>query len=303
MSSKKKIKKAVKTAPTEQDLLKALDELEKGAIPAQMKDADGGLATEGESLGVSADENAEKVVKKAKKASPPMEMSDDESSEDESEPDEESDDESEESMSKGEDSESVEKGDDDTSSSDRGAHETSSPDKEMTKSFKEVAEEDDTIAKAIEVSGFMEQLVALTSDSIDSLRKSVVELEAGNSQFNTRMRKAIVAIGNATMENRDLIKSLIEKLGGVPAPRREGKTLLSKSDIHDRSFTNDDSAGEGELDHTNPKHRQAVANWLFNKVTKGELDPTIVTMYESNTAALPLDLMKSCENDLFKSSS
>lgn len=105
----KKVKKSA-AGTTEKRLLKALDAVEKAAVPKEMRDADGGFATEGDGdeLQVSASEDAEpKGVKKGGRRRSDEESDDDVEKADDEMSEESSDEESSEESSGSDDEESA----------------------------------------------------------------------------------------------------------------------------------------------------------------------------------------------------
>lgn len=328
-----------KTKVSENDVLKALDALEgdvkKGKIPAEMKDADGGFATEGDGsvLQVSASENAEGAVKKSKgageafkkakkkkvKKAPPMDTSSSSSSEsspdEEGSPDDDMSSSSPDAMSKAVQSSSSSSSDSDsmskaTSASDMSSSESSSGEGEvskakakkskkapsMKKSLREVADDNDDLKKAMDISPFLEGLVDQLSDALGETRKSMTKRFTEIGERDDLVKKALIAIGKEVVSQGEMIKSLVERLEEVPSASRSRKSVLNKSDIVEKSFQKGE--GSDQIDHRDPKVKVKVLNWLLNKAEKGEIAAPLVSQYESGFG-IPGDLLKAAEHDLF----
>lgn len=329
MKNKKKL--------TENGLHKALDDLEgalrKGSIPEEMKNPNGGLATEGEDL---ADEVSASEAKKSKKPKLSIvkgkKKAMDTSDEDESSDEEGSEDDD---MSKAEgssdegagddDDEGVQKGgkkkvskrysasdassEDDMSKADNSSNEgvrKSKKSKKVAKSFKQEAEEDDNLNKAMEVSGFLEGLVDRASDSIDEMRKSLVELGEYNQGFDNKLAKALIAIGKQVDSQGELLKSLVDRLEGTPDSSRMRKSMLSKSDVRPRFEGDTDDEEENNMkkaDHADPRFRQKVTAVLLKKAMAKEIDPQYVTMYEAKLGGVPEEIITQATEEVVKSMS
>lgn len=319
----------------ETSLNKALDELEgqlsKGKlIPDEMKNPNGGLATEGTDIAdeVSASEGEAKKgkpevssLKKArKKKGMPAEMSDDSESE-ESSPEESGSEEDSDDMSKAgseEGSDDVEKkysASDESSSAESVSKAEASSASSMSKSkkksmkksrsvkksLKEQAEKNEDLRKAMDVSSFLEGLVDVVSEREAELTKALDDLREEQSGFNGKLAKALIAIGRKTSANEELLKALVERLEGTPDPSRARKSILTKSEISERF-----GGGEGDDRQevrSNPNIRRQVLGALIQKAANGEVPMTLVTSFESNLPIGGEDAMiiKSITDELKKS--
>lgn len=312
-------------------LHKALDELEDalekgGSIPEEMKNPNGGLATEGKDL---ADEVSASETKKSKKPDitikggkkKAIDMSDEDSDDEEGSEDDDSMSKAEGSSDEGgsvesvkkskkklnkkysasdaESSESMSKAED---SSEEGVRKSKKKSK-VTKSFKQEAEDDDKLSKAMEVSGFLEGLVDKTSDSLSDMQKALVELHEYNQGFDSKIAKALIAIGKKVDSQDELLKSLVDRLEGTPDPSRMRKSMLSKSDVRSRFEGDVDPNDLKKADHQDPRFRQKVTALLLKKAMSKEIDPQYVTMYEARLGGVPEDIIKSCEDEVLKSMS
>ncbi len=171
-------------------------------------------------------------------------------------------------MGKGDDDPDVNKADEDEDDYDK--KKKGAKKKSMRKSF----EERPTIKKAIEVSQFLEELTDSISDSVDGLRKAMLDGQQGQAGFNHRLAKAVVAIGN---EVSDLQKSLTE-IGNQPAAER--KSVLSKSELVARDFEGNEDGENHQGGGGTRVGKDDVLDFLVSKAEKGEIPPESVTEYE-----------------------
>jgi len=266
----------------ERDLLKALNELEdlveKGDA-LENQDTEGGLSTQGTPLSSKAPSGRSDTKKsdrmaKMLSASDTASDDDDEGSGDGASPDEQSDD------------------DDGDSGED------------TSKSFRQHADENDTMHKAIEISDFIAAMVDQTSDSLTDVQKSLTwvaenigtrieKSEAAQSNFNTRLAKAVVSIGNTVSG----LAELVGQLAGQPnVPQR--RAVLSKSEVVDPYLGGQPSGGDlGDVS------KSQIQDWLFDKAGRNEIDPVMVTVFEQNgynPEVLPVQIRKALINDLRK---
>lgn len=300
---------------TEKRLIKALNAVEKAAVPKQMRDANGGFSTEGDGdeLQVSAEEDAEpKNVKKGRRRGDEEESSvvkadeesgDEESSEESSDDEESSDEESSPPMAlsrkkgKGGKSKAVKKGGKSKEeSSEESSAETSEelsgeesigespkPVKKGKKgksvkkssSIKKSLMADEGNADVVNASEFIEQLLDSVSDSNAALTKSVRDQRVEQQEFNGMMAKAITLLGNVNLDQSKQLKRLRKALESVPMTGR-GKTLLNKSDVAERQFEQPEGVTEELDDQT---YRQAM-DVLVTLATKNQVKPELVTQFE-----------------------
>lgn len=293
----------------ERDLLKALTELEetieKGdALKAA--DPEGDLSTEGEALSDKAEAGRSDAKKGRRKEDLSKMMSasdmasDDGSGDDESEEGDKEDDES----------------DDDASP--------------MGKSFREQADDNETMSKAIEVSEFIEAMVDEVGAHLDATRKSLVKsfgkqmadivstmqahfdarlaaVQAAQAGFNAKMAKALTAIGTSVNEQEDMLKSL----GDRPALAPRGKAVLTKSEIAlppgmvpgaGGSMADGSGGGDDDLALLADVPSNRIFDWMFAKAQNNQLDPMLITAFEAtkDPSALPFQVRKALVNDLCK---
>ena len=302
----------------ERDLLKALNELEdmvaKGD-PLEESDPEGGLSTEGKPLSDSAPSGRSDTLKsnrvdrvlsgatagegvdpenpwKKKKRS----SNDDSSSTNRAHK----------AMPKDVDSDGDDLSDTSSSPDDDSGDDASSeePARRFGKSLRDRADGDETMRKAIEVSDFIEAMVDQTSGALVDVQKSLVAVsrqlssrmeksEAAQSNFNSRLAKAVVSIGNSV----NGLSEIVGKLAGQPhIPQR--KAMLSKSEIVDPYLGGEPSGGEF-ADFS----REQIQEWLFQKSCANEIDPVTVTIFEQNgfnPEVLPPHVRKALVNDLHK---
>lgn len=303
----------------ESKLLKALADLENSvekSDPLQAADPEGGFSTEGTPLSDAApsgksdakkggDSDSDADSDSTEKSFPP---GDDDSSSGE-EP-------------KKKTKKSFPPKDDDSSSDDASSDDSS--DDSTEKSFRQTAEQDETMAKAIEVSDFLEAFVDQISLTMltmtKSFQKSIADLEgrlnaridsrvskgiALSQDFNARLAKAISSIGTTVEEQSDLVKSLANQ----PATSPRGKALLSKSDVNQPPWGGN-GGGASMADGSGVDYAELasipadkVGDWLFAKSSRNQIDPRLIMAWEANkydVSTLPEEIQKSLANDLLK---
>lgn len=284
----------------ESALLKALAELEEGVEKGdELQDADteGGFSTEGEPLSKEAMKDGGEDADVAKAD----DSSDDESSDDGDEDDK---------ASKGLGCDHVFKGqmacracagrvakaDDDSDEDDKDDDDTS-------KSFRQRADQDDTLSKGIEVSDFLESIVNGMSETVEDLKKSVDQrigtFATERRDFDRRLAKAIVRIGNAVETLGSALgeqdKALRRVMNMPHVPQR--KSVISKSEIVEREF---ESGLQDPIRNIPPS---SLVNWLTQKAMSREINEMLVFEFEAsgyNPDVLPPDVKKSLVSDLCK---
>lgn len=349
-----------KTKIQESKLLKALAALEEGVEKGDvLEDADpeGGLSAEGAPLSDGAPRGRGESTKKSRRASASSPFASSSSGGDD---DSSSDDDSDESaasamsarrpppakkkkVSKSEPASKkrVRKADpvgDDSSSDDSGSDDSSSgADGSTSKSFREMAEGDETIRKGIIVNQFLEALVDqlslalhLTHKSIaKSMSSAIAEMEeritthvseclakslAVEGDFNVRLAKAVAAIGNTlqsdVLERVDGMSDMIKSLANQPVGSPRGKALLSKGEVNQPPWSGSASSGQRDdvsddetLNQLRELSTDTIGDWLFKKSAANAIDPRIVMAWEAdryNPEALPPPVRKALANDLLK---
>ena len=264
----------------EESLLKALNELEAAVAKSDvLEDADteGGLSSEGTPLSSKAPSGRGSVTKAAAVSSS------DAGSEDAA------------SDAGSEDAES-----DDAESDDAGSDDSEAP---AAKSFREVADADETMQKAIEVSDFIEAMVDQTSSSLGAVTKSLHRIEKSvgaridrsesvQQNFNARLAKAVVQIGNSVNELANIVRAFSDT---PSVPQR--RAVLSKSEVLQPHL------GGGAPDDLATADRSKIIDWLVNKSLANQLDAVTITAFEQsgyNPDALPPMVRKALANDLAK---
>jgi len=324
----------------ESKLLKAMAELEsviEKGDDLEDQDPEGGLSTEGTPLSNAAP-SGKSTKKSARRSS--SSSSDDASSVEKGGDDDD-------------DASSIEKADDDSSSagdkpnpfekkkdkkkskkvmkadasSDAGSADDASSDDDAEKSFREAVEADETVAKGIEVSLFLEAFVDQMGVHLASLQKSFTkQLDAAVSQlnaridnrvaksvsfqadFNSRLAKAVASIGESVQTD---VVDMIKSFGNAPAAPR-GKALLSKSEVNnppwagsqgqDNRMANGSEGGDftAELAELSS---EKIGDWLFKKSMKNEIDSKLILAWEADRydpATLPTQIRKALVDDLCK---
>jgi len=265
----------------EEDLLKHLNELEetveKGdALLAQ--NTEGGFSTEGTPL------SKKSKIDAAAKA---MSASDTDS-------DEDSDDASSDEGGEAEGGEDTEK-----CGAKKSEYDDADDDASTMKSFRERADEDETMRKSIEVSDFIEATVDNLDASLKELDQSlrstlgseIAKSVAAQSNFNQRLAKAVVSIGNEMREVCDLVKAIANQPN---IPQR--KSVLSKSEIVEPQL------GGMSASDILPS-REAMQGWLIEKAQAGIIDAVKVTEFEQSgydIGVLPMQMRKALVSDLSK---
>lgn len=179
----------------EDDLLKALNELEegsgvrKGEMPKNTKKANGGLSGKG-GQGPEADVDVS-----------------------------------------GNEGEPVAKGDiEDDEESDEGGEEESDEgtDDTASKSMRDRMLDNDDLRKGVEVSPFLEGLTDVVAGELESIEKSLGEFSGAQREFNGKIAKALVAIGRQQA-------AIAERLGVLAnLPAGERRSALNKSEVQER---------------------------------------------------------------------
>ena len=164
------------------------------------------------------------------------------------------------------------------------------------------------MAKAIEVSEFIEAMVDQVSVSHTQLSKSVARFprlldehltkaQEGQTAFNRRVAHGLVLIARQQAEQFDLLKSLANQ----PAPQPRGKAVLSKSEVNEPPFAG--QAGGAQATELGGIPQDKICDWLFEKAMAGSIDPLLPTAFENaqyNPAVLPPHVQKALASDLCK---
>jgi len=219
--------------------------------------------------------------------------------------------------------------DDDASGDDSG-----SGDPPAEKSFRQRAENDETMRKAIVVNRFIESMVDQLSLALHSMTKSVkrsfdalearltahidsrvAKSMASQHSFNVRMAKAVSAIGNTIQDDLvDIVKSIADQPAGQP----RGRAVLSKGEVNQPPWSgfasrlNEDqrllaggSEGGGGVDiealRALPPNK--IGDWLFAKSAKNQLDSRVILAWEADRydpAMLPPTVQKALADDLIQ---
>lgn len=335
-----------KTIP-ESKLIKAIAELEAVAKGDALEDADpeGGLSTEGEPLSTAAPrgrgEQARKSRRSSDSESPVSKASS--SGSDDSESDDDGDD-----SESGDDASSVSEmmsakpkveksaktkakvskaASRSSSSSDAG----SDDDDEAEKSFREMAEGDETMRKGIVVNDFLEAMVDQISLALynlgESVSKSIAEVEqrlsariddqvaksAGVQQaFNARLAKAVSAIGNTVQGDILGMADAIKSLANQPVSSGRGRAVLSKGEVNQPPWSSPANGGDPGMasgsggdyvEELKELSRDAIGDWLFKKLQTNQVDSRVIMAWEADRyqiEALPLQVRKALVNELCK---
>ncbi len=313
-----------KTIP-ESKLIKALAELEGVAKGDELEDADpeGGLSTEGTPLSDEAPSGRGETKKS--RGAPPFggSSSSDSSSDDD---DDSSDDASSDPPpppKKDKAKKSVRKAESDAGSDDESD--------DAEKSFREMADEDETMSKAIIVNDFIEAMVDQISVALHRVSKSIAKSLAGLEErltsriddtvakstatqqaFNVRLAKAVAAIGTTIQDDLSGVADVVKSLADQPVGSPRGKAVLSKGEINQPPWSGAQSVGadqrlangsEDYVDQLKELSSEAIGDWLFKKSANNQIDPRVILAWEAdryNVEALPDQVRKALANDLIK---
>ena len=143
---------------------------------------------------------------------------------------------------------------------------------------KSLVDGNEAIQESFEVSEFLKSFVDTMVEAHDletaQILSAVREGRDGQAEFNSKVQKAIVEIGNMLIE----MKKSMDNQGDQPA--RPAKTVLNKSDISERF----DNGGASQY------NVNQVKNALTDMAIKGECDTVVVSAYET-TGVMPTDLV------------
>ena len=205
-----------------------------------------------------------------------------------------------------------------STSSSSSSDDDSSDDDSTSKSFRDQVEGDETIAKAIEITPFLESLVdnfsvamkRLSQDFIKAIADTESRLNARidnrvaksvalQGDFNTRMAKAVTAIGESVQGD---VVDMIKSLSNSPAPITRGKAMLSKAEVNNPPWAGSqqsdsrmaDGSGDNFLTELQELSSEAIGQWLFAKSCKNEIDPKLILAWEA------VQVRKALVNDLCK---
>jgi hypothetical protein len=138
-----------------------------------------------------------------------------------------------------------------------------------TKSVRDSFRSNEVIRKGVEVSPFLESLTDVFGEEMDKLGKSIDAFQTQQDLFNARLQKAVIAIGNATVQIGQKVDAFGEQ------PQRTRKSVLLKSEVQDREFEGGDEAPQFS--------KSEVLSTMFDLVTKGELPALAVSTYETTS--------------------
>lgn len=329
----------------ESKLLKALAELEdvtKGD-PLEDQDPEGGLSTEGEPLSGAAPRGRGEQTKKSRNrasASSPFQAASSSSSDGSSDDD---DDASSPLMppkkGKKDKGKKVSKATARTASSssesddgsDDGSSDSGSDDAD--KSFREMAEDDETMQKGLQVNDFLEAMTDQLSLALlhvkESIAKSLMEMESrllahideglakstgSRRDFEVRLAKGIAEIGRTVVGDLLPMADMVKSLADQPAGSPRGKAVLSKGEVNrppwsgsnageDNRTLADGSGGGDDVEALRELGAKSMCDWLFKKGALGEIDPKVPIAFEADRydpAFLPEGVRKAMYNDLIK---
>jgi hypothetical protein len=312
----------------ESKLLKALAELEDVAKgdALEEQDPEGGLSTEGEPLSDAAPKGRGEQTKKSRGGNPFGNASSSSASSDDDDGDSDDDDDDPPpppKKSKDKDKKKVSKAASSASSDD--------DDDDAEKSFRDMAEDDETMRKGMLVNDFLEHMTDQLSLALlhvkEQLTKSIQEMEArltahiddglaksvaGRREFDVRLAKGVAAIGNAVVGDLLPMADMIKSIAAQPAPAARGKAVLSKGEVNQPpwggpSRTNEDqrlAAGSDDyVEELRELGTQAINDWLFRKSAQNQLDQNVILAFEADRydpAFLPSAVRKAIANDLIK---
>lgn len=316
----------------ESKLLKALAELEDVAKGDALEEADpeGGLSTEGEPLSDGAPRGRGEQTKKSRgRGSSPFGDSASSSS-DSSDDDDDDDDASSDASSPAPPPKKEKK---DKKAKVRKAADSSSEDDDdgAEKSFREMADGDETMRKGLLVNDFLTAMTDQLSLALlhvkESIAKSIAAAEArlaeriddhfakstaSRREFDVRLAKGIAAIGTAVHGELLPMADMVKALSDQPAPAPRGKAVLSKGEVNqppwggpasgaDRNMANGSDGETIEALRAIPTNQ--INNWLFDKIAKSQIDQNVSIAFEADRydpAFLPPAVRKALADDFIK---
>jgi hypothetical protein len=135
-------------------------------------------------------------------------------------------------------------------------------------SMKSLVGDSDTLRKGFEISPFLEALTDATTTSVDRLAKSQIDFQNETREFNARLQKAVIAIGNKLLS---LEKSQSEALEQPVVARP--RSVVRKSDVAERFEQEQDA----------PRFDKAqTLEALTELAIKGEVPSLVVSAYEGS---------------------
>jgi len=318
---------------SESKLIKALAELENVAKGDPLEDADpeGGLSTEGEPLSDAAPKGRGEQTKKSRGGSPPFGSSSSSVASSESDDD---DDEAPPPKPPKKDKgkkKDVSKARSMQSSASSKDSDDDDDDDDAEKSFREIAEGDETMRKAIVVNDFLESMVDQLSlalrqvsvridksfkemeDRISArINDSVTKSTSSQQAFNVRLATAIAAIGTTVQDDLVPMADMVKSLADQPAGSPRGKAVLTKGEVNQppwsggASVNADQRLANGSDDYVEDLRSlstKAISDWLFKKSATSQLDPNVILAFEADRydpAYLPSAVRKAIVDDLIK---
>jgi hypothetical protein len=166
-------------------------------------------------------------------------------------------------------------------------------DEEMEESVTGNFEEDETIAKAIEVSDFLAALVDQSEASHEVVAEKVSSLSKSMTKFDERY---IGALGEIQKSIKTLTDSITEKFGKVEerltkieaTPVTAAKSVVKSGTVLEKSFATGDGKGAEGVDAM-PKRK--VMELLEKAVAEGKVRDSTLFSYEgSPNFQLPADV-------------
>jgi len=271
MSEKKKNELVV----TEDDMVKAFDEIEKLA-KSQKDTPEKEPKEEKEALEKAEKEKAEKeALAKAEKAEKEaLEKAEKEKAEKEK-------------LAKSENAvednseEETTEDDSNSDSEDTVEEDEAENTEEDGEDFASEANEDEVIQKSVEVSDFLESLVNQIGESIDPLTKALIK---SHGKTEKRYEDIATMVGNLST----VVKGLAQELGAIKnSPVRLNKSQTTDAKPLEKTFE-PDATGEkinkaAMGDFTPAK----IADGMFELMKKGECDPLEITRFETDGTIRP----------------
>lgn len=168
------------------------------------------------------------------------------------------------------------------------------------KSFRSDLRSNGNVRKGMDASSFLEGLCDSLTEEVDGMRKSILYIQGDQKQFNVKLAKAVVAVGNQLQE---VVKSLSE-LGGRPAGVR--KSVTNPAEVQQRFGKSMGAAQEGgeaaalgnsEYQFT----REQVLAKACDMVEARKLPAAVVTTYEAS-GTMDEKFQKAIFNELVRES-
>lgn len=165
--------------------------------------------------------------------------------------------------------------------------------------FADLFKSNEEIRKAANVSPFFESIVDQTTEGLDALRKSILDVEASvgsfqsnQSGFNSKLAKGFTQLGNLVLGLSEGLQRIEAKINNQPIEVVR-KSYLSESEYQ--------RTPQEQLQGPDPRQMAAL---IFQKACNNEIPGHYVTLFEQQGTiqGFPDNIQKALLNDLQKAS-